>query len=35
MLDLRGRTIDCRHNYDAPAGETVCVPLLVSTQQVL
>ena len=23
-LDLRGRTIDCRHYYDAPAGETVC-----------
>ena len=22
VLDLRGRTIDCRHNYDAPAGET-------------
>jgi alpha-D-xyloside xylohydrolase len=31
QLDLRGRTIDCRHNYDAPAGETVCVPVLVST----
>jgi alpha-D-xyloside xylohydrolase len=30
-LDLRGRTIDCRHYYDAPAGETVCVPVLVST----
>lgn len=29
-LDLRGRTIDCRHNYDAPAGETVCVPFLVT-----
>lgn len=29
-LDLRGRTIDCRHNYDAPAGETVCLPLLVT-----
>nr|NUR37786.1 glycoside hydrolase family 31 protein [Sphingomonas sp.] len=31
VLDLRGRTIDCRHNYDAPAGETVCVPVLVSS----
>ena len=31
-LDLRGRTIDCRHNYDAPAGETVCVPFLVSNK---
>jgi alpha-D-xyloside xylohydrolase len=30
-LDLRGRTIDCRHYYDAPAGETVCVPVLVSS----
>ncbi|HJP69142.1 MAG TPA: TIM-barrel domain-containing protein [Sphingomicrobium sp.] len=30
-LDLRGRTIDCRHNYDAPAGEQVCVPVLVSS----
>lgn len=32
QLDLRGRTIDCRHNYDAPAGETVCVPFLVTNQ---
>jgi alpha-D-xyloside xylohydrolase len=32
ILDLRGRTIDCRHNYDAPAGETVCVPVLVSSK---
>jgi len=31
-LDLKGRTIDCRHNYDAPAGETVCVPVLVSSR---
>jgi alpha-D-xyloside xylohydrolase len=31
ILDLRGRTIDCRHNYDAPAGETVCVPYLISS----
>ena len=30
VLDLRGRTIDCRHNYDAPAGESVCVPFMVS-----
>ena len=30
ILDYRGRTIDCRHNYDAPAGETVCVPFLVT-----
>lgn len=31
-LDLKGRTIDCRHNYDAPAGETVCVPFLVTNK---
>jgi alpha-D-xyloside xylohydrolase len=30
-LDLRGQTIDCRHNYDAPDGQTVCVPVLVSS----
>ncbi|WP_420139238.1 TIM-barrel domain-containing protein [Sphingomonas sp.] len=30
-LDLKGRTIDCRHYYDAPAGEQVCVPVLVSS----
>lgn len=32
ILDLRGRTIDCRHYYDAPAGEQVCVPFLVTNQ---
>jgi alpha-D-xyloside xylohydrolase len=32
ILDLRGRTLDCRHNYDAPAGETVCVPFLVTNR---
>jgi alpha-D-xyloside xylohydrolase len=32
ILDLRGRTIDCRHDYDAPAGETVCVPFLVTSK---
>jgi len=31
-LDLKGRTIDCRHYYDAPAGEQVCVPVLVSSR---
>jgi len=30
-LDLRGHTIDCQHYYDAPAGEQVCVPVLVSS----
>lgn len=32
ILDFRGRTIDCKHNYDAPAGETVCVPFLVTNK---
>ncbi|RYD59780.1 MAG: glycoside hydrolase family 31 protein [Sphingomonadales bacterium] len=31
-LSLRGRTIDCRHNYDAPAGETVCIPFLMTNK---
>ncbi|MFS0773451.1 TIM-barrel domain-containing protein [Sphingomonas sp. 1P08PE] len=33
FLDLKGRTIDCRHWYDAPAGEQVCVPYLVSSKR--
>jgi len=32
ILDLKGRTIECRHNYDAPAGETVCVPFMVTNK---
>lgn len=32
ILDYRGRTLDCRHFYDAPAGETVCVPFLVTNK---
>lgn len=31
-LDLRGRVIDCQHWYDAPTGETVCVPFMVSSK---
>jgi alpha-D-xyloside xylohydrolase len=31
-LDLRGRTLDCKHWYDAPAGESVCVPFMVSSK---
>lgn len=31
-LDLRGRQIDCQHHYDAPAGETVCVPFMVTNK---
>ena len=30
--DLRGRTLDCRHNYDAPEGESVCVPFMVTNK---
>ncbi|MET3436772.1 alpha-D-xyloside xylohydrolase [Sphingomonas sp. 1185] len=30
LLDLRGRTIDCRHDYDRPGGESVCVPFMVT-----
>jgi alpha-D-xyloside xylohydrolase len=32
ILDYRGRTIDCKHFYYAPAGETVCVPFLVTNK---
>jgi alpha-D-xyloside xylohydrolase len=32
VLDYRGRTVDCKHFYDAPAGETVCVPFLVTNK---
>jgi alpha-D-xyloside xylohydrolase len=32
ILDHRGRTIDCKHYYDAPAGEQVCVPFLVTNK---
>ncbi|HEY4082483.1 MAG TPA: glycoside hydrolase family 31 protein [Burkholderiaceae bacterium] len=32
ILDLKGRTIDCRHNYGAAAGETVCVPFMITNR---
>jgi alpha-D-xyloside xylohydrolase len=32
VLDYRGRSIDCKHFYDAPAGETVCVPFMVTNK---
>jgi alpha-D-xyloside xylohydrolase len=32
ILDLRGRSIDCKHWYDDPHGETVCVPFMVSSR---
>jgi hypothetical protein len=28
----RGRSIDCKHFHDAPAGETVCVPFPVTNK---
>jgi alpha-D-xyloside xylohydrolase len=31
-LDHRGHTLECKHDYDAPTGETVCVPFLVSSK---
>jgi len=31
-IDLRGRVLDCRHWYDAPGGESVCVPFMVSSK---
>ena len=31
-LDLRGKVLDCKHWYDAPAGESVCVPFMVSSK---
>jgi alpha-D-xyloside xylohydrolase len=31
-LDLRGRVLDCKHWYDAPGGESVCVPFMVSSK---
>ncbi len=31
-LDLRGRVLDCQHWYDAPGGESVCVPFMVSSK---
>lgn len=32
FLDLRDRRIDCWHDHDALAGETVCVPFMVSSR---
>jgi len=32
ILDLRGRAIDCKHWYDAPHGETVCIPFMLSNK---
>jgi len=32
FLDLRDHQISCWHNYNAPGGEEVCVPFLISTR---
>jgi alpha-D-xyloside xylohydrolase len=31
-LDLRGRSVDCAHDYDAAAGQSVCVPFVVTNK---
>jgi alpha-D-xyloside xylohydrolase len=31
-LDLRGRSIECAHDYDAAAGASVCVPFVVTNK---
>ena len=32
FLDRRGHVIDCAHDYDAPSGQSVCVPFLVTNK---
>ena len=32
FLDHRGRVIHCEHDYNAPAGQSVCVPFLVTNK---
>ncbi len=32
FLDLRGHAIHCWHDYNAPGGESVCVPFLISSR---
>jgi alpha-D-xyloside xylohydrolase len=32
FLDLRGHVVECQHNYDAPSGQSVCVPFLVTNK---
>ncbi|MGA3132724.1 MAG: TIM-barrel domain-containing protein [Terracidiphilus sp.] len=32
FLDRRGHVIECSHDYNAPAGPTVCVPFLVTNK---
>lgn len=32
FLDRRGHVIECAHDYEAPAGQSVCVPFLVTNK---
>lgn len=32
FMDRRGHVIQCAHDYDAPSGESVCVPFLVTNK---
>jgi len=32
VLDRRGRVIECAHDYNAPSGQSVCVPFLVTNK---
>ncbi len=32
VLDHRGRVIECAHDYNAPSGQSVCVPFLVTNK---
>ena len=32
FLDLRGRSVECAHDYDAAAGQSVCVPFVVTNK---
>jgi alpha-D-xyloside xylohydrolase len=32
FLDRRGHVIECAHDYDAPSGQSVCVPFLITNK---
>jgi alpha-D-xyloside xylohydrolase len=32
FLDLRGHSLDCAHDYTAPAGPSICVPFVVTNK---
>lgn len=33
VLDLRGRSIECAHDYLAPGGQSICVPFVVTNRK--